>query len=280
MVGGWAEHLQRRGFAATTVKRRRLIAAKWMRWCEASGIDPMRASSLDVERWLHGLRHRRTGMHLAPQSWDHYRGDLRSFYAWCVVQGHAMADPTEAVERPRRPTYLPRPISHDDLADAMSSADPTTRVVLALAALAGLRCAEIARLDATSVDLARRVLWVRQGKGGKDRVVPICDALAAELARYGIPRAGPVVSHGGGRPYAPGSLSSRMSRYLGTIGSASTLHALRHWFVTELVRGGADIRTVQELAGHSSLASTQVYAAVAAVDAAAAVASLAMPSRL
>jgi integrase/recombinase XerD len=276
VVGEWLRALRRKNRSPQTIKRRRVTGRRWEAWCTAHGIVLLEATAGDVEAWLDSLRHQRTGRPVTPQTRSHYLGDLASFYGWASRARICRSDPTEDIERPTRPRYLPRPISDDDAAMALAMADRTMRLVLVLAGLAGLRVGEIASLDVADIDRRSAVMWVRQGKGAKDRVVPISAVLDVELARYGLPSAGPVVSHDRG-PYLAGSLSAKASRYLHGLGIEASLHQWRHWFATTMLDGGVDVRVVQELLGHASLATTQVYTRVSAVHLASAVATVRLP---
>jgi integrase/recombinase XerD len=276
VVGEWLRALRRKNRSAQTIRRRRLTGRRWEAWCEHHGVPILAAEASDVEAWLDSLRHQRTGRPVTPQTRAHYLGDLASFYGWAIRAGATKHDPTEHIERPARPHYLPRPIGDDDAAMALAMADRTMRIVLVLAGLAGLRVGEIAHLDASDVDRRSGVLWVRQGKGSRDRVVPISATLDVELARYGLPKAGPVVSHERG-PYTAGSLSAKGSRYLHGLGIDASLHQWRHWFATTMLDGGVDVRVVQELLGHRSLATTQVYTRVSTVHLERAVACIGLP---
>ena len=274
----WLRALRRRNMAATTIKRRRITARRLEAWLAERGDTMLDATSDDIATWLDGLRNKHTGKSLAPQSVDHYQSDLVGFYRWATRSGRLDSDPTEWLERRIRPAYLPHPIVSDDLAVALDLADPQMRMILALAALAGLRAAEIAALHVTAVDRGGQTLWVVQGKGAKDRVVPICPALDAELARYGLPRSGPVIHHEGGQ-YRAQSMSAKASRFLSGCGLGNSLHDLRHWYASTLLDQGVDVRVVQELLGHSSLSSTQIYTRVSRRHLTSAVASLDLPGQ-
>ena len=275
-IGAWIVSLRRANRAAATIKRRRMTARRFEAWMGTHGRSVLDATAEDVEAWLDSIRHRTTGGAITPQSRAHYLGDLAGLYRWLTKQHVVAVDPTEDIQRPTRPRYLPRPIADEDAAVALAMADPTTRLVLVLAGLAGLRCAEICSLDAGQVDRRGKVLWVVQGKGGKDRVVPICSELDAELGAATLPRHGPVVHHQG-LAYSPNSMSAKVSRYLAGLGIHGGLHAWRHWFATALLDGGRDVREVQELLGHTSLQSTQVYTRVSRARLADAVGVLHLP---
>ena len=263
----WVQSMIRRGLSPQTIKRRRNTYQRFELWL---GSDPRKATEADITAWLDSLA-------VGPDTRGHYTGDLAAYYQWARRHGHRPDDPTELIERPRRRKRLPRPIAHADLAMALELAGPQTRVILALASLAGLRAMDIARLSWSDVDLGADVLWVRDSKGGSDRVVPICRDLRAELVRWGVRTRGPVVPRQDGGYYRPGTISAYICRFFRDAGIPAQLHACRHFFATELVSEGSDVTVVAELMGHASLQTTRGYARVAGRAKRAAVATLVLP---
>ncbi len=189
-----------------------------------------------------------------------------------------------APRRPRRLPIAPKPAEVDALLDALGQEGPLglrNRALVELVYSAGLRSAEAVGLDLQDVDFEQELLHVR-GKGGKERTVPLGEEAAFRLSRYlreGRPelvlKAGSAASKAvGARPEQRGASGagaenavfiSARGRRLDT----STLrrlvpnpHKLRHAFATHLLEGGADLRVIQELLGHSSLSTTQIYSHV------------------
>ena len=208
-------------------------------------------------------------------------GAIRTFYRWAVGEGRIREDPALLLGRPkvvnRLPTVL-RPNEAAGLAEAPGSAvadDPLERAialrdgaVLELLYGSGLRVGEVARLTTDRADVERgRVLVM--GKGSKEREVPLSeyamDALRAYL-RHGRPVMAPEASqhlffNRRKKPFSERDIRSMVQRYGATLlpGRRVTPHTLRHSFATHLLEGGADIRAVQELLGHASVATTQRY---------------------
>jgi site-specific recombinase XerD len=134
------------------------------------------------------------------------------------------------------------------------------RALVELVYSAGLRSAEAVALDLADVDFEQELVHVRSGKGGKDRVVPLGEEAADWVARY-LRDARPQLARGANDALFVSATGKRLD--------TSTLrrlvphpHRLRHAFATHLLEGGADLRTIQELLGHSSLSTTQVYSHV------------------
>jgi len=191
------------------------------------------------------------------------RSALRSFYAWAVAVGHVQASPAVAlpVVRPRPP--MPRPAPEGAVLDALHSAGPRERLMVRLAAEAGLRRAEVAAVNVRDLerDASGWWLWVR-GKGERVRRLPLGDDLAGELRQRGGGVRGGWVFPGGDH----GHLSPRwVGKILaGLLPAGVTGHALRHRFATQCYAVDHDTLSVQQLLGHASPATTQRYVALPA----------------
>jgi integrase/recombinase XerC len=223
---------------------------------------------------LHGRRHPATvGRKLAA---------LRAFYRYLQREERCALDPTAGIPTPRTPKRLPTPLPVDDcetlmesLSDAATPADRRDRALLELLYGAGLRVGEAVGLDVRDVDLHRGDVRVL-GKGRKERVVPLPAAARQALDVWIKARRGPGVlaeplfvslRRGG----APRRLSERDVRRVlrrraqrAGIAGAVYPHRLRHSYATHLLDMGADLREIQELLGHASLATTEKYTAVSA----------------
>lgn len=262
------QHLRRSAMHTLSAARRDLDA-----FCAfADDLDVTTVAGVDV----HLLRRYVASQSEAgrkPASIARYLSSIRSFYAWLIDAGLADANPAQGLRAPRGEKRLPRTLSREQAGalaehapaaeDALAARD---RAITELLYSSGLRLAELAALDVS--DLAAgdelRVL----GKGGKTRVVPVGaaarDALGAWLRWRGQTAAADCaalfVSKRGGR------LSRRaIQQRLGHRAHAAALgvpvhpHRLRHAFATHMLEGSGDLRAVQELLGHASLSSTQIY---------------------
>lgn len=192
-----------------------------------------------------------------------YYGHLRGFYRWLANDGRG-TDAMATLPRPRQPRSTPRPITTEQLRALLAlPLRRRTRAMVMLAALAGLRAHEIAKLKGQDVDADARTLYVI-GKGGHAATLPLHPDLA-DLART-MPIHGWWFPADGRRPgehiYSRVVVNtiSRSCKRAGIPGG--TAHRLRHWYGTNLVTAGADLRTVQSLLRHESLASTQIYTEV------------------
>lgn len=183
---------------------------------------------------------------------------LRGFYRWALDTGVVVDDPTDALPSVRPAPPMPRPAPEAVYSAALEAADARARVILRLAAEAGLRRAEIAAVERRDLleDLSGISLLVH-GKGGKERIVPLSDSLAREVRRFIGRRRWLLPSPTGGHltPRHVGKIATRL------LPESWTLHTLRHRFASRAHAGSRDLIAIQRLLGHASVATTQRYIA-------------------
>lgn len=261
-------HLKVRNLRAATISNRGYVLNRLAGWVDG---PILYLSQSQLEEW----QNERSDQ-VKPATLRMEMTSIREFYRWCVREGLRRENPADRLDMPRVARGLPRPMADVDLARAIGAADPRVAAVLALAAFAGLRACEIARLDWAEIDLAAARLRIVDGKGGKGRVLPVSRALTAILTN--LPdRHGPVVTQPNGHAghVKPHRISQLANIFLHEdVGVRETLHQCRHRFATRTYQACQDIRAVQELMGHSSPTTTAIYAesapaiATAAVEAA------------
>jgi integrase/recombinase XerC len=247
-----------------------------------------------VQLTAHGVRGQLAalfGDH-TPATINRKLSSVRAFGRFLVKRGVLEANPAAAIRGPRRRRGLPRALDVDDAVRLVEAPATTARtshralgagedarhVLLRLRDVAllellygtGLRVSELCALDLTDIDRGRygvAMLIVRRGKGGKSRQVPIGGAADRALAAY-LPARGALAASGaalfvnaGGRRLTPRSVQRLVKRWTiaGGVHADATPHSLRHSFATHLLDEGVDLRAIQELLGHASLASTQIY---------------------
>jgi integrase/recombinase XerD len=234
------------------------------------------ATPADLAAWRRSLT-------VAPASIAPYVAHLNAYYVWLQRTGIRADNPAEGLPVPRTSKGIPRPISESDLWCALESASARIRPWLVLAGWAAFRAREIAYLRREHVcdTAARPWLLVSRdsGKGRHERAVPMSGFVLGELRAAGLPSRGWVFPRhdGGAGPNTPGLVSSLANETLRRSGSDATLHQLRHRCLTMLHEETRDIRIVQSVAGHASLATTEVYTKVNQVRAADAMDALPVP---
>lgn len=221
-------------------------------------VQPATAKAIDVVRWL--ARHQ---FDWSDGTACTYVGYLRAWFKWLQVTDRRLDDPMIKVGTPKWPDREPRPVSDDGVMRLLtSSMHHRTRIMILLMLLAGARCSETARVRGEHVDPTVPSIWI-DGKAKKARTVPLHPLLitAAEtMPTHGVWF--PANSTRPGEHVLGKSVSHIVSLTMRRADVAGTPHKLRHWFGTTLLDDGADIRTVQELLRHSSLATTQIYTKV------------------
>ena len=254
-IAGFTRDQQRRALRPRSIERRRAILCNLDRFVGARSFFDL--SPDDLNDWLDAVDR-------APRTRYSYLSTMACFYEWAIGVGLTDINPAAKIDRPRISRSLPRPIGRDDLAHAILNASPMLLAWLLLAALAGLRCQEIAGLRREDVwdQDDPPMLFVAEAKGGNERVVPLHPEALAALRRYGMPARGPIFRNRDGRQFTPTQTSRRANDYLHSIGIEATMHQLRHRFGTDVQDLGGDLRVTQELMGHLSPLSTAGYSAV------------------
>ena len=244
----WVLQMRSEGLAKRTfVERPRIIR----RAARACGTDPLHFTRDQLVAYIADLPSAGTK--------QTYFSALRAWHLWLHADGRRPDDPMLRMKRPRAPRRTPHPVATGHIDKLLSSGiRGRTRTAVLLCSYQGLRVHEAAKIRGEDVDLISQTLRV-VGKGGLDEVIPLHPLIAAEAEKY--PRRGywfPSYSKPG-KPVQGVSLSACISRAMHRAGIPASAHSLRHWYGTELLEAGADVRTVQTLLRHASLATTALY---------------------
>lgn len=238
-------HLRARGVSPRTLESRLAFADRFL----AQHPDPAAITPLDVVAYLGSP---------AYSAWTRatYFGHLRSLFGWMLAAGMIAADPTADLRRPATPGGRPRPLSVYDARRAQTAASGDTYALLILGMYEGLRAHEAAKIH--SDDVSAEGLYVK-GKGGRESVLPTHPEvlrLAADRSGYWFPGVGGV-GH-----IESDTVSLRVSKLFASLGISGSFHRCRHYYGTSLLRAGVNLRVVQELMRHASLATTAAYLGV------------------
>lgn len=200
----------------------------------------------------------------SPNTRYAYFWHLKSFSEWLVITRKRDDQPMFHLRSPRMTRKPPRPVPGNSLPNLLEhAACGRTRMMILLAALQGLRVHEVAKLHSKDVDIYDGSIEVL-GKGGKVAILPLHNEVRRAMVREQMPRDGYWFESAArpGRPILPATVSKAVARAMKAADVPGTPHALRHFFGTELVRSGANLRVVQELMRHSSIVTTQGYVQV------------------
>jgi integrase/recombinase XerC/integrase/recombinase XerD len=278
---GWREalalfdsDLRRRGAAEKTRRAYGVDLGQFALWCTTQQFEPADVSPRILRRYAAVLSDRKVVAATVARK----IAALRSFYGTLREHGAIAHNPADLIPAPKRPRSLPRVLRTDEMAAVLDRIPASTplelrdRALFEIAYASGLRAEELVTLDVVSVDFDAEELRV-EGKGSKTRIVPAGEPALRAVARY-LERARPALSGNDGEPALFLSKSGRRlstsdvrrrlrvwARHAAVQGRISP-HTLRHSFATHLLEGGADLRAIQELLGHASLSTTQIYTRV------------------
>jgi site-specific recombinase XerD len=266
--------LQRRGAADRTRKAYGTDAAELAAWATANGLNPVEVDYKVLRRWAARLSQRGA----APRTMARKLASIRSLFRSLLEHGEVASNPADLLPAPRLPQTLPTTLKPADVAALLERIPASTpleqrdRALFELAYSSGLRAEELVDLDTSSIDFDAEQVRV-EGKGSKTRFVPAGEHALRSIAAY-LERARPALA---GADAESALFLSKSGRRLSTSDvrrrlrvwarHASTQtgvhpHALRHSFATHLLEGGADLRAIQEMLGHASISTTQVYTRV------------------
>jgi integrase/recombinase XerD len=284
LVGRYLEWLEVHHYSPRTVTTARNQLRAFAEWCGERGLvrpgDVSRAVVERYQRWLYHYR-QEDGRPLAFGTQLGRLSRVKSFYRWLARERYLLYNPASELvlpkERPRLPVDT---FSVEEVERIMATPDLSTflglrdRAILEVLYSTGLRRSEVAHLELYDVDSERGWVVVRQGKGGKDRVVPIGERALAWLGRY-LEEARPaLVCHPveralfvntEGLRFTTDGLGNRVAKILADSGvreRPGCCHLFRHTMATLMLERGADIRYIQQILGHASLDTTEVYTRV------------------
>lgn len=270
-----------RNLSPNTVRSYRKGLEEYGTWAAGEGVDPLHPTHRQLRLFLASL----TSAGLGRASVNNRLSALRGFFRWLEVVGTLDASPVEVLQGPKMARTLPGRISPSEMdallsvhaaADAdgkpreQTPTDLRDQAVLELLYASGARVSEASGLDVGDIDFAGSRVRL-MGKGGKERIVPLYRAALQALRAY-LDRGRPVLAKSAkptqalflstrGRRMSADAIRTMFKKTLAAAGVSTDYHPhdMRHTFASDLLEGGADLRSVQELLGHASLSTTQVY---------------------
>jgi integrase/recombinase XerD len=276
-----AEYLQwltiEKGRSRATIEAYRRDLTKLLEWMKGAKRELETLRDADLERYCNQLRRQKR----AETSIARSVASIRGWFAYLVVEGYLSSDPSALLRGGRRGRSLPKPLGEDEVTALLDSIPDTTpidlrdRALLELLYGTGARVSEVVGIGLSDLDFDEELILVT-GKGSKQRLVPMGSTLKTALRDYLAPRGRGLFP--GARKDTPLFLNARggaLSRQgvdliidkraltVGIDRSRISAHVFRHSCATHMLAHGADIRVVQELLGHVSISTTQIYTAVA-----------------
>jgi site-specific recombinase XerD len=273
-LAAYDRDLRARGSAERTRRAYGVDLGGFSEWAGGQGLGPVEVRYRDVRRFGAGL----SNAGAAPATVARKLAAVRGFYAYLVRMEKIGANPAELVSSPKRSEKLPQVLTTEQMRALLERIPARTplelrdRAMLELAYSCGLRCEEIVSLDEGSLDFETEQLRV-MGKGSKERLLPVGEPAQRALRRYldkgrhaltVDKREQALFLSKSGRRLSNSDITRRLGLWTreAALAAGVSPHSLRHSFATHLLEGGADLRTIQELLGHASISTTQVYTRV------------------
>ena len=273
-LASYDRDLRARGLAERTRRAYGVDLGGFAEWAGEHGLGPSDVRHRDVRRYGAGL----SNAGAAPATVARKLAAIRGLYGYLVRTERAGSNPAELVSSPKRSEKLPNVLTTEQMRSLLERIPARTplelrdRAMLELAYSCGLRCEEIVNLDLGALDYETEQLRVL-GKGSKERLLPVGEPAQRALRRYldkgrhaltTDPRENALFLSKSGRRLSNSDVTRRLGLWTreAALAAGVSPHSLRHSFATHLLEGGADLRTIQELLGHASISTTQVYTRV------------------
>ena len=280
MMRDYLQALLTQNYSEQTVGNREFLLRQFIQWCQERGIaDPVEVTRPILERYQRYLflYRKKNGEPMSFRSQHSRLVPLRMWFRWMTRRNHLLHNPASELELPRLGQPLPKNILSaqevEQILQLCNIDDPIglrDRVVIEVLYSTGMRRGEIVALKLYDLSLDRGVILVRQGKGKKDRYVPIGERAIAWLEKY-IREARPqlaaepddmtVFLTAQGEPFCLDHMTSNVKARIDAakLGKTGACHLFRHTMATLMHENGADIRFIQEILGHVKLETTQIY---------------------
>ncbi|MES9903778.1 MAG: site-specific tyrosine recombinase XerC, partial [Sedimenticola sp.] len=274
------EWLAVKGYADDTINRRDVALRRFIQWCDERGLSqPQEITKPILERYQRHLYYYRKpdGKPLTLGSQLGCLAPIKTFFKWLTQENHLLYNPASELMLPRQPKRLPRDIlSVSEVETILATPDHETpsglrdRAILETLYSTGLRRMELPALKVYDIDQHRAIVMVREGKGRRDRVIPIGERALAWVEKY-LNESRPqlllniheeaLFLNDYGDPLARDALARKVKHYMNQAGikKAGSCHLFRHAMATHMLDNGADTRFIQAMLGHADLATTQIY---------------------
>jgi len=284
LVAEYLEWLADHGYSEWTVHHRQSYLKRFLAWCEERGIvGPGDLTRPLLERYQRWVAHRegKDGKSLSFHAQYQHIESLRALCRWLSKQRYVLYNPAAELVLPKLGRRLPKAVlTAAEVERLLNVPDVSTplgvrdRAVLEVFYSTGIRRGEMVSLGIPDVDFERGTLMVRQGKGKKDRLIPVGERALAWTRRYleevrpqlaTLPDEGILFLTKYGQPFTRNGISTLVRRLVrrSGIGKEGSCHMLRHTMATVMLEGGADVRYIQQMLGHANLETTQIYTHVA-----------------
>lgn len=284
LINAHVSALRVKNYSEQTITNREQYVRRFAVWCLERGLArPTEITKPVLERFQRHLFNYRTekdGKPLSFRSQYAHLSNIRAWFKWLARQNHTLFNPASELEMPKIGFRLPKAILSQHEAEQVLAVPDTSdpcglrdRAILETFYSSGIRRSELAALKIEDIDVERRTMFIREGKGKKDRVIPIGQraldwiTVYIDTARNELlvdPNERTLFITNCGEPLEPDSLTEYVRRYIDEsgVGKRGSCHLFRHTVATLMLENGADIRFIQAMLGHAKLTTTEIYTQV------------------
>lgn len=277
------EWMRVKNYSERTVENRHVYLGYFFDWCRERGLNrPTEVTKPVLERYQRWMFHYRkaNGQPMSFRTQHSRLTPIRAFFRWCARNNHLLYNPASELELPKLEKRLPRAMLSVTEVEAImagpelgASMGMRDRAILETLYSTGMRRMEVVNLKVFDLDAERGTIMVRQGKGKKDRMVPIGERALTWIQKYvdevrpGLavaPDDGTLFLTAEGELFTPNRLTQLVREYVdkAKLKKRGSCHLFRHTMATLMLEGGADIRFIQAMLGHAELSTTQIYTQV------------------
>lgn len=276
----YVETMLMRNYSESSLRRRENAIRRFIGWCDERGLSEPQSITKPIlesyQRYLYYYRQEQNGEPLSPTTRGRYIGFIRHFFKWLTQENYLLYNPASELILPKATASLPVVLSEEEIERIMQQPDIETlyglrdRAILETFYSTGIRRTELCRLQINDIAVDRCTLFVKEGKGGKDRLLPIGIRAVSWIKRYlsDVRQAllldvneQTLFLNDYGEPFRDSKLGDKVKRYMTNAGitAPGSCHLLRHAMATHMMENGAELRFIQAMLGHADYRSTQVY---------------------
>lgn len=275
----YLETLQIRNYSQSTLIRRENGLRRFIGWCDERGLNEPQSITKPIlesyQRYLYYYR-QENGEPLSPTTRARYLTNIKQFFKWLTQENYLLYNPASELILPKTTASLPMVLTEEEVEKLLQQPDIHTpyglrdRAILELFYSVGLRRTELCNLEVSDLSLSRMTVFIKEGKGGKDRLLPVGERAITWLSKYlndvrqelllnvNEPT---LFLNDYGEPFRDSKLGDKVKRYMKNAGihAPGSCHLLRHAMATHMLENGAELRFIQAMLGHADYRATQVY---------------------
>lgn len=274
------EAMRLRGYSESTLHRRESDIRRFIGWCDERSLNHPNQITKPIleryQRYLYYYRQERNNRPLSPTSQNHYLTSVRQFFKYLTQQNYLLYNPASELVIIKEAASLPVVLSVEEVERLIQQPDTNTekgirdRAILELFYSTGLRRSELCNLSLQDVSLTRSTVLIRKGKGNKDRLIPVGQRALKWISHYIDKVRDQLLTdidndalflNDYGDTFRDSKLGDKVKRFMVNAGIdvAGSCHLLRHAMATHMLENGAELRYIQAMLGHASVATTQIY---------------------